>query len=159
MELVGRGTIESAVASVSNTYVIFRDRKELPWYVIPLIIGFAAIQALILCPCCLLGILLIRKFAKRKQPKDQTDDLSTRLITVHGEEASELPNFNIDKNLFEIPFEKLKGLREIGSGGSGAVVYKATLNNDFVVIKLFRNNLFSDEKDYHRFENEVRLLA
>lgn len=50
-------------------------------------------------------------------------------------------------------------LPEIGAGGSGSVVYKAKLGVDIIAIKLFRVTLFSDSKDFAKFEKEVKMNA
>lgn len=122
--------------------------------IIAIILSVTIIPTLVIICAIILAVVFLRK-RRMRLTKLRGDELSLKLL----QNTSEKPSFEIDKSLFEIPFESLKNVEELSTGGSGATVYKAVLNSDVVVIKLFKVTMFSGERDFEKFQHELRLLA
>jgi len=110
--------------------------------------------------CCTVYCTYRRRNLMDKYARIKDNQLMTKLL--HADIAStgsiNRNSIEIDRSLFEISFEDLKDLEEIGSGGSGSIVFKATLGIDTVVIKLFKF-VETSAADIAKFEHEMRLLA
>lgn len=70
------------------------------------------------------------------------------------------PLFKMDESLFKISFSEFGVKRELGSGGSGAVVFLCEWNGTMnVALKLFRTSSLTQEQDFSEFEHELNLLS
>lgn len=74
-------------------------------------------------------------------------------------ESGDTPQFSIDRSLFEIDYADLELKREIGTGGSGALVFHADWNGQSVAVKLFRTSSFAGQTDFSEFGHEISLLG
>ena len=74
-------------------------------------------------------------------------------------EDSSMPHFVIDRSLFEIEYRDIKLLKEIGAGGSGAVICLGKWHEQQVAIKLFRTSTFSGDMDFKEFERELQFIG
>jgi serine/threonine protein kinase len=134
--------------------------------ILGIIFGAIGGFALLLCisTVCLIGYIRYRKYrASRYRDflRKKGDDLSVQLLnqSQNAQQKEQPFSFNMSKSLFEIDFNSLKDVREIGTGGSGAVVYKAKLGSTQVAIKLFRINMLSSDQDFNKFQHEVELMT
>jgi len=64
------------------------------------------------------------------------------------------------RELYEIQFDELEQLQEIGGAkSSAAIVFKAIWKKEQVAVKLFRTNYFSSAHEFEEFEHELKLLG
>lgn len=124
---------------------------------IPLLVVFSSAIPIVLA---LIGVLIVCCIANRKLKLKQAsaleDELSTKLLEVDN---SELP-LSFDMSMFKIQFEELSLSNEIGSGGSGAIVYKAMWKQQPVVVKFFKIADFNENKEIaDSFINELKLYG
>lgn len=105
---------------------------------------------LLLVFAIILVIVTVRVIKKRRQQMDS--NMLQKLLFEHG---TEMMDMNISCKLPMIPFEDLKDLEEIGSGGSGAIVLRGKLHHKDIVVKLFK----ASEQNISEFENELNLMS
>lgn len=94
---------------------------------------------------------------KRRSTARQMDALNMYLLNDHMEKTRTKEEDVLDFHcrLLSIPFDQIKDIQTIGTGGSGTVVLKGTWNFTPVAIKMF-----SYRDDYREeFINELNLLS
>jgi hypothetical protein len=112
-----------------------------------------------------LAAISIALFVRRKRRQQYRDDEQRRLLLEEDnqQEASNMDNdlqplFHVDASMFKINFQELHQLKEIGTGSSGAVVFRCKWNDELCAVKLFRTSNFGSEHDFKEFEKELNLL-
>lgn len=145
-------------ASSENTYITYRITNPI-WRSILLYIGGSAIGVIsILCTIIVIVSLVMRIVSnlRTRYVRPKETELTNKLLR-HS--ITDNININIEKSLFEIPFESLKEMQEIGQGASGSVIFRAKLGKDLVAIKLFNISMISDDDTWHKFETELNFLS
>ena len=127
-------TIRKIVASKFNSYVLIEapNTQNLLLLLLPITL-LAVIYTL--CPLIIIITIciVIRKCRAKRKHNTKQFDLEKKLLET---EKGNTPMFNINKDLYEISFEKLSELEEIGNGGSGAVVYVKIFMFSFVPFQI-----------------------
>lgn len=104
----------------------------------------------------LITLLIIASICFCKIIHPQKRDNGIELLKEDDEE----PKFEINKELFKIKPTEVNMIEEIGSGGSGCVVYRSNWNGIIVAYKVFkRKTILNKEEDYKTFEKEIKILS
>jgi tRNA A-37 threonylcarbamoyl transferase component Bud32 len=108
---------------------------------------------LILITFCSIFILVYLKFKKYKKSLD----FEKKLLGGVRNKNINLENFiEITEDDFKIPLKDIRGLEDIGQGGS-AIVFKGIYNKEIVAIKMFKQSLF--ETNNEDFKKELKLIS
>jgi serine/threonine-protein kinase TNNI3K len=110
-------------------------------------------------PICLFKFTFAEMLNNMSMDYSLLAQLELQLQQFKEDEKKIKARFAIDSKMFEVMFKDLHIMQEIGSGGSGAIVYKAMWQNIPVALKLFRAQMFEESSSYDDFEHEVNLLA
>lgn len=152
----------SASCGQYNVYVLVQSLpasfNNLPFILLAVFASLLGVLSLVIVVCAVAVIKVVRaKNRLAKTLENADEELQRKLM----ENDANSPDFavSIDKQLFEIKFEDLKDLKEIGAGSSGAIVYRARFHSDWVAIKLFKTTFLDDQKEFDKFSKELKLVA
>jgi len=111
-------------------------------------------------------VIVVKLFKKAKKA-NQEMQLTQNLLQgfVRDMEMDEMDadsqraRLIVQKSMLEIDFNELSHLEKIGSGGSGAILFRASWNGSKVAVKVFKSGLLSGETFFNEFEHEVSLMS
>jgi len=112
-----------------------------------------------ICLCLSVTLKMRSSHLERKNQFYKSLDDDIKMLLLEREENAGLPRISINKKLFEIPFDEIKICKKLGSGGSGAVVFKSEWKGVEAAFKVFRTSSFNDSGFYDAFEKEVSILS